>query len=102
LSSQSSLPTLSTLPHFDKLEHLGVYALLGALVFRAFRAYGMPARRAAVFAFVVGAFYGVSDEFHQSFVPQRTADVFDALADGTGASLGALGWWAVTQSLWKD
>jgi VanZ family protein len=99
LSSQSSLPSLSTLPQFDKVEHLGVYGVLGALVFRAFVAYRMPSRRAWVLAFAVGALYGVSDEFHQSFVPQRTADVFDALADGTGAFLGALGWWILIRSL---
>ncbi|MDH3980911.1 MAG: VanZ family protein, partial [Gammaproteobacteria bacterium] len=35
------------------------------------------------------ALYGVLDEFHQSFVPGRNADVLDVLADASGALLGA-------------
>jgi VanZ family protein len=31
-----------------------------------------------------GALYGVSDEFHQYFVPGRDCDIFDWLADLTG------------------
>ena len=34
--------------------------------------------------------YGISDEFHQSFVPGRTPDVLDWLADTSGALLAAL------------
>jgi VanZ family protein len=97
LSSQSSLPTISTLPQFDKVEHLGAYGALGALAFRAFFAFGAPARRALLFAFLAGALYGLSDEFHQVFTPHRTADLFDALADGTGAGLGAAAWWLVVR-----
>ena len=42
--------------------------------------------------------YGASDEWHQSFVPGRHADVWDLAADGVGAALalgvvGAWGWW---------
>lgn len=47
-------------------------------------------RTAALLAVVVGAFYGLTDEIHQSFVPGRSADVRDWVADVAGASLGAL------------
>jgi VanZ family protein len=97
LSSQSSLPSISTLPNFDKVEHLGAYGVLGALAFRAFAAFGAPARRAFVLASVAGALYGMSDEFHQIFTPNRTADIFDALADGTGSGLGAVAWWLLVR-----
>jgi len=33
--------------------------------------------------------YGILDEIHQYFVPGRSADVYDALADASGALLGA-------------
>jgi VanZ family protein len=33
--------------------------------------------------------YGLLDEFHQYFVPGRTVDIYDALADAAGALLGA-------------
>jgi VanZ family protein len=35
--------------------------------------------------------YGVSDEYHQSFVPGRDASVRDVGSDFAGAALGALG-----------
>ncbi|CAG7622450.1 VanZ family protein [Paenibacillus allorhizosphaerae] len=34
--------------------------------------------------------YGVTDEFHQSFVPGRTPDVMDIRNDGIGAALAML------------
>jgi VanZ family protein len=34
--------------------------------------------------------FGASDEFHQAFVPGRTADVADWMADTLGAAIGAL------------
>lgn len=33
--------------------------------------------------------YGISDEFHQGFVPGRTVDVMDAIADSIGGILSA-------------
>jgi VanZ family protein len=33
---------------------------------------------------LLGGFYAVLDEIHQAFVPGRTADVYDALADVIG------------------
>jgi VanZ family protein len=95
LSSQSSLPTISTLPQFDKVEHLGAYGILGMLVFRALGAYGVPRRRALGFTFVIGALYGISDEFHQSFTPNRSPEVADAVADAIGSVLGGAGWWVL-------
>jgi VanZ family protein len=38
--------------------------------------------------------YAISDELHQLFVPLRTADVRDALADVAGASIALLACWA--------
>jgi VanZ family protein len=38
-------------------------------------------------AFIFSVVYGVLDEYHQKFVPGRTADVYDLLADTGGALL---------------
>ena len=43
----------------------------------------------AALAAALAAVYGVSDELHQSFVPGRTADGADVVADAVGAVLGA-------------
>jgi VanZ family protein len=65
----------------DKFAHFGVYGLLGTLVCRLGRG-----RRAAVWALIVVSAYGGSDEWHQSFVPGRSSDVGDWIADTAGAA----------------
>ena len=77
----SMLPNLP--PGSDKVAHAFMYALLSACLTLATARPG--------FAVVVSSLYGVSDEVHQSFVPGRTSDVFDLVADVTGALIGALG-----------
>ena len=67
----------------DKVAHFSVYGLLGTLVVRAFRS----GWRGAVLALITVSFFGVTDEWHQSFVPGREADVMDWLADTSGAAL---------------
>ncbi|HQR30391.1 MAG TPA: VanZ family protein [Anaeromyxobacteraceae bacterium] len=74
----------------DKLLHLLEYAVLGALLAPALRLAGMSPRGALLAAAVLGSLYGATDEFHQAFVPGRTADVLDWVADTLGAGLGAL------------
>jgi VanZ family protein len=37
----------------------------------------------------IAAAYGVSDEFHQSFVPRRSVEAMDVAADTVGASIAA-------------
>lgn len=78
----------------DKVLHLSEYALLGALLYRAFRhASSGWAAHHAVWAAVAGsALYGVSDETHQLFVPFRESDVLDVVADTVGGTVGAWSW----------
>ncbi len=94
---QSSL-TNAPLPRAvsDKVAHAVGYGVLGALVVRALVG-GFPRpvnAAAAVIAVVMSVLYGVSDEWHQSFVPGRTADVSDLVADGTGAAIAVCVAWA--------
>lgn len=81
-------------PYFDKVLHAGVYALLGGLLGRAFNTLdGWQKRPLALIliATLLTALYGLSDEWHQSFVPERTADATDLLADFIGGLLGSAG-----------
>lgn len=79
----------------DKVLHMAAYGLLAALVFRACRA-SWSDRWSTVQLIVVSVcfatFFGVSDEFHQSFVAARQADGYDVLADFLGGVIGALGY----------
>ena len=38
---------------------------------------------------MVGMFYGMTDELHQYFVPERNGSVLDVVADGVGSLIGA-------------
>jgi VanZ family protein len=92
---QSAFPSPAALPSWpysDKVLHAGVYALLAVLWARALNSHTRWRGRlkplfigAAIFA----ALFGLSDEWHQSFVIERTADILDWLADAIGAALGA-------------
>lgn len=44
-------------------------------------------------------FYGLTDEFHQMFVPGRVADVYDLLADTVGAIIGVFVVWTCSRLL---
>jgi len=92
---QSSFPSSSKIPAwpgFDKVIHALGYALLGALFYRAFnRQYPREnTYRVLLFSILATGLYGLSDEIHQSFVPLRSADGFDVLADFLGGVMGVL------------
>jgi VanZ family protein len=90
----TSLPPLGLFPGQDKAVHLTEYALLGFLVARALRGRRDGSRRRPLVIVAATALlallYGLSDEFHQSFVPARSVDALDALADLVGGATGAL------------
>ena len=68
--------------------HFLEYALLGLLLANALR-FHMPLRRACALAVLLASLYGVTDEVHQWFVPDRFCDPVDWLVDTCGAALGA-------------
>lgn len=67
---------------WDKLDH---FAAFGALAFVAVLGFGWHARLRIALA-LLG--YGVLIEFVQAFIPTRTAEAMDVLADGVGITLG--------------
>lgn len=70
-----------------KCAHLAGYAILAALLYRAFRQGRYIFGRATAFAFLSAAVYAALDEFHQSFVPSRTASPWDVMIDCIGAAI---------------
>lgn len=94
LSSQPVLPSPEELS--DKHLHAIAYGVLASLCL-----VGLTAARwrsitlgSVVAAFAVAVLYGISDEVHQSFVPGRTPDVADVVADAVGAALALAAAWA--------
>lgn len=94
LSGMSSPPTPVRVS--DKTEHVVGYGVLGAVTARATAGgtLGGLTAGAATTAWAIATLYGVSDEYHQSFVPGRTADPADALADASGAAMSIGVLWA--------
>lgn len=72
----------------SSIAHFCEYTAFGALLANALRCH-MPLRRACVVAIACASLYGVSDEIHQLFVPERMCDPMDWLVDTLGASLGS-------------
>jgi VanZ family protein len=86
---------LSSMPHvpgaqyfWDKFLHAVGYAGLGVLALRAFHG-GFDRLRPGptLYAGLTVILWGVSDEFHQSFVPGRDASGWDLLADAVGFAI---------------
>lgn len=77
--------------------HFAEYLVLGALLFHALWRSAPQQRRWLLVIAAVGiaSLYGVTDEFHQSFVPGRLCDPADWVTDTVGAAVGALTAWAV-------
>ncbi|MGD0960377.1 MAG: VanZ family protein [Methylomonas sp.] len=91
LSDQSVLPTPKLFENEDKLHHFAAYGVMGVCAWRTFR--HLPLSRRLIFWLSFGycSLYGVSDEWHQSFVIGRNSSAYDWLADAIG---GFLGCWA--------
>ena len=71
-----------TFPYADKLVHGVTFGILATFIYLAWRRFG--------WALALASLYGVSDEVHQRFVPGRSADVTDWLADTLGALVALL------------
>ena len=97
---------LSCLPHplpvipgmekypLDKIFHVIEYGFFGWLLIRAWRTSFLwrPFKKLAAASFLTGVLYGASDEWHQSFVPERNASCRDLAADAAGLAVGIAVW----------
>jgi VanZ family protein len=93
--SLSSIPG-SNLPHLfsfqDVVLHAIIYAVLGFSYSGALKSNfsAQHRHRRIALAALLCLFYGLSDEFHQMFIPGRTAALDDVLVDAAGGLLGGL------------
>jgi len=76
----------------DKLIHASAYAVMAFLFWQAGKAWMIHHGKMqwgflALICVLFCSFYGLSDEWHQSFVPGRDASFFDWAADALGALL---------------
>jgi len=78
-----------TISNFDKVAHAFLYFIFEILVFLMLKNSKL-ARFSVPLAILVVLLYGLTDEFHQYFVPGRDASVFDFAADCIGIAIAQL------------
>jgi VanZ family protein len=101
LSSQPSLPAIQVFSGADLLVHAVVYGVLCIFLALSFAPPQVATwGRVFILTMLVTA-YGVTDEYHQSFVPGRHASAWDVLADGAGGLI--IAWtmhWRYRRGTW--
>ncbi len=92
----NALPSTEKLgiPHFDKIVHFMMYAILGALIllgYGRFRPNAVASKKQLVISLSAGVFYGIITEFLQHCCfPDRHGNIYDVLANGFGTVFGVL------------
>jgi len=78
----------------DKLMHMAAYGALSVTVILGFSAEFRAQHRWLVLTagIVVPACFGISDEYHQSFITGRSSEFLDVVADMAGALLVSALW----------
>jgi len=86
----SNIPSL--FPFQDVVFHLSVYLMLAFFFSRALRNTYPDIRASKIILITIlfAVFYGMTDEFHQAFVPLRTVSGFDLFIDAVGSVTGSL------------
>jgi len=68
----------------DKMFHAVAYGVFSYLIYRALANPQPLVRRLHLWAAGLGILYALSDEVHQYFVPGRSSEALDLLADAVG------------------
>ena len=94
----SSRPINNPSPNFSWLDfvfkktcHLGEYAILDGLIFRAVSQKGQYTyKKIFISAFIIGLLYALTDEWHQTFVVGREGTLRDVGFDSLGMIAGLI------------
>jgi len=78
----------------DKVEHFIAYTTLWFCILLPLR-YGhrLSLTSSILLAILLTSAYGATDEFHQRYVPNRTCDVTDWMADTFGGFIAGSAYW---------
>ncbi|NLJ35736.1 MAG: VanZ family protein [candidate division WS1 bacterium] len=84
------LALVSDIENVDRWLHVLLYVPLAVLVFGALRRTRphLPLAYYGITTVLLCSAFGVLDELHQRFVPGRSCDVWDMIADAVGSALG--------------
>lgn len=78
----------------DKFLHFFAYLFYGATLAFAMHVHGKwNPKKNILWIILIGCFYALSDEYHQSFVPGRTSEIGDIIADCLGIATSSAMYW---------
>ena len=89
---------LTSIPHprlhlpfrfMDKAYHFWFYGVMGLLCALWRREAGIPAKRAVLEGLLFTVVTGALDEVHQHWIPGRSMELLDWMADSVGGGIGA-------------
>ena len=86
LSSQSNLPIKFVFEFQDKVMHFIAFFVLGYTCVRICLFKGFTFTKVFILTIIISTGYGLTDEIHQSFVPNRVFDWADLFADFLGSA----------------
>lgn len=72
-----------------KCAHITVYFFLAILIFIFIKSVGLKRGLAFLIAIILCFIFSLTDEYHQTFVDERTGQFSDCLIDTTGSIIGA-------------
>lgn len=70
----------------DKVYHFIAYFIYGITIQLFLSYFNLESKKYILLTILIGSLFGASDEFHQSFIPNRTIEFFDWVADTLGVS----------------
>lgn len=73
-----------------KIAHFSIYTVVGFLLMGLLSTYKLKDKWRIIITIVIGIFYAISDEIHQSFLPGRSPKITDVYIDTLGIILGIL------------
>lgn len=83
--------TLKKIEHIiRKLAHFSLYTVVGILMMSLMSTYNIEQIKRYGISLGVGMIYAISDEIHQSFIPDRTPAVGDVFIDTCGVIFGII------------
>lgn len=91
----TEIPALWVFGH-DKVIHFLLYVVLAWTVYRAIQNQEWNAslkKHRYLATILIVALYGATDEVHQLFVPQRSGNLYDWIADCIGAATVSAAYW---------
>src|SRR5574344_2071066 len=80
-----------------KMAHFSIYATVGLWSILLLNTFNIKDKNKIMICILIGMIYACSDEFHQSFISGRSAQITDVILETIGTSFGTL---FVFQFIW--